>query len=82
MHNVVWGCAEILPWFVLVGTVVSFWLLWWFRFGRYGGFVSVVTVVSFRSLRWFRFGSFARFGGFVSLFRVLVHAVWRGYTIM
>ena len=36
-------------------------------------FVSVVSVVSFRSFRSFRW---FRFGGFVSLFRVLVHAVW------
>ena len=33
--------------------------------------VSVVLFRSFRSFRWSRFG---RFGGFVSLFRVLVHA--------
>ena len=38
------------------------------RFARFGRFVSVVSVVSFRSLRSFCFG------GFVSLFRVLVHA--------
>ena len=52
------------------------------RFGRFGGFVSavslvslvsVVSVVSFRSFRSFRW---FRFGRFVSLFRVLVHAVW------
>ena len=37
-------------------------------FACFGGFVSVVSFGSFRSFRWFRFG------GFVSLFRVLVHA--------
>ena len=40
-------------------------------------FVLVVPVVSFRLSRWFRFGSFGGsdgFGGFVSVFRVSVHA--------
>ena len=52
------------------------------HFGRFGGFVSAVSLVlvvslvsvvsfrSFRSFRWFRFGRF------VSLFQVLVHAVF------
>ena len=45
--------------------------------------VSVVPVVSialfrwFRWFRWFRFGRFGRFGGFVSAFRVLVHACFK-----
>ena len=41
------------------------------RFARFSRFVSVVSLVSFRSFRSFRS---LRFGGFVSLFRVLVHA--------
>ena len=54
------------------------------RFGIFGGFVSVVSVVSlvsvvsvvsFRSFRWFRFG------GFVSLFRVLVHALHAAFNV-
>ena len=43
-----------------------------FQLFRFGGFVLVVSVVSFRSFRsfwWFGFGRF------VSLFRVLVHAL-------
>ena len=61
-------------------SAVSFRSFRWFRFGgfaRFSGFspfVSVVSLVSFRSFRSFRaFRSF-RFGGFVLLFRVLVHA--------
>ena len=41
-------------------------------FGRYGRFVLVVSVVSFRS---FCFFQLLGFGRFVSLFRVLVHAL-------
>ena len=50
----------------------SFWLFRlfrWFCFACFGGFVLFVSVVSFRSFQWFRFACF------VSLFRVLVHAV-------
>ena len=41
---------------------------------------------SFRSFQWFRFGRFARFGGFVSagfvsLFRVLVHAQYTTHVL-
>ena len=39
------------------------------RFGRFGGFVLLVSLVSVVSFRSFRFGRF------VSLFRVLVHAL-------
>ena len=42
------------------------------RFGGFGPFVSVVSLASFRSFRSFRW---FRFAGFVSLFRVLVHAI-------
>ena len=47
-------------------------------FSRFVSLVSVVSVVSdvsFRSFRSFRLFRSFRFGGFVSLFRVLVHAV-------
>ena len=40
-----------------------------------GDFVSVVLVVSFWLFRWFRWLWWFRSGGFVSVFRVLVHAV-------
>ena len=49
-------------------------LFWSFRIVftlSYLFFVLIVSQVRFRLFRWFRF---ARFGGFVSLFRVLVHA--------
>ena len=58
--------------------MVSFRPFRWFRFGRFAGFgrfVSVVSAVSFRWFRWFRWFRRFRFGGFVSLFRVLVHAL-------
>ena len=44
-------------------------------FGRYGRFVLVVSVVSFRSSRSFCLFQLLGFGRFVSLFRVLVHAL-------
>ena len=44
-------------------------------FGRYGRFVLVVSVVSFRSFRSFCLFQLLGFGRFVSLFRVLVHAL-------
>ena len=44
-------------------------IFWLFHLFLLVSAVSLVSVVSFRSFRWFRFGRF------VSLFRVLVHAV-------
>ena len=45
-----------------------------FRFGHFACFSRFVLVVSFRSFWSFRSFQSFRFGGFVSLFRVLVHA--------
>ena len=72
----------------VISVVSAVWFPWFrpFRFGGFAGFggfgrfvsvvslVSVVSAVSFRSFRWFRWFRRFRFGGFVSLFRVLVHA--------
>ena len=82
----------------VISVVSAVWFPWFrpFRFGGFAGFggfgrfvsvvslVSVVSAVSFRSFRWFRR---FRFGGFVSLFRVLVHALAvsctkRGYILL
>ena len=51
------------------GRFVSFWLF--FRSFRFVSVVSVVSLWLFRPFQWFRFG------GFVSPFRVLVHAISR-----
>ena len=63
----------------VISVVSAVWFPWFrpFRFGGFGRFVSVVSlvsVVSAVSFRWFRWFRRFRFGGFVSLFRVLVHA--------
>ena len=58
---------------------VSFWLF--FRSFRFVSSVSVVSVVSFRLFRPFRWFRSFRFRGFVSPFRVLVHAKLSGFSI-